>query len=102
MKLNRAGFFALGTLFGFEGIRLLTSKDAKKVYAHCTAGVLRAKDYVLGQATALQENCEDIYEEAKAINEEREQEEEIKAQTEESEKAQEEENGDKKEEDSKQ
>ncbi len=71
MKLKGIGIFALGTLFGLEGIKILSSKDAKKVYAHCTAGVLRAKDNVLDQVTTLQENCTDIYEEAKAINEER-------------------------------
>ncbi len=71
MKWKGIGIFALGTLFGLEGIKLLSSKDAKKVYAHCTAGVLRAKDSVLDQVTTLQENCTDIYEEAKAINEER-------------------------------
>ncbi len=73
MKWKGVGLFALGTLFGLEGIKLLSSKDAKKVYAHCTAGVLRAKDSVLDQVTTLQENCTDIYEEAKAINEERAQ-----------------------------
>lgn len=71
MELKGAGLFALGTVFGLEGIRLLTSKDAKKVYTYCTAGVLRAKDAVLDQITTLQENCTDIYEDAKAINEER-------------------------------
>ncbi len=71
MKLKGIGLFALGTLFGLEGIKLLSSKDAKKVYAHCTAGVLRMKDSVVTHATTLQENCSDIYEEAKAINEER-------------------------------
>lgn len=71
MKLKGLGIFALGTLFGLEGIKVLSSKDAKKVYSHCTAGVLRAKDSVLDQVTVLQENCSDIYEEAKAINEER-------------------------------
>ncbi len=76
MKWKGLGLFALGTLFGLEGIRLLSSKDAKKVYAHCTAGVLRAKDCVLDQVTTLQENCADIYEEAKVINEEREKKEE--------------------------
>ena len=70
-KSKGIGLFALGTLFGLEGIKLLSSKDAKKVYAHCTAGVLRAKDSVIDQVTTLQENCTDIYEEAKAINEER-------------------------------
>lgn len=63
--------FAGGTLFGLWGIKMLCSKDAKKVYTHCTAGVLRAKDYVLNQATSVKENCCDIYEEAKSINEER-------------------------------
>lgn len=63
--------FAGGTLFGLWGIKMLCSKDAKKVYTHCTAGVLRAKDYVMDQATAVKENCCDIYEEAKLINEER-------------------------------
>ena len=77
MKLKGIGLFALGTLFGLEGIKLLSSKDAKKLYAHCTAGVLRAKDSILGQATTLQENCNDIYEEAKVINKERAQKEEV-------------------------
>ena len=71
MKLKGIGLFALGTLFGLEGIKLLSSKDAKKIYAHCTAGVLRAKDAVLDQVTILQENCSDISEEAKEINEDR-------------------------------
>ncbi len=71
MKFKGFGLFVLGTLFGLEGIKVLSSKDAKKVYAHCTAGVLRAKDSVMDQVTTLQENCTDIYEEAKSINEDR-------------------------------
>lgn len=69
--LKEVGLFALGTLFGLEGIKLLSSKDAKKVYSKCAAGVLRAKDCVVDQVTTLQENCTDIYEEAKTINAER-------------------------------
>ncbi len=69
--LKGLGLFALGTLFGLEGIKLLSSKDAKKVYTHCTAGVLRAKDSVLDQVSVLRENCSDIYAEAKQINEDR-------------------------------
>ncbi len=71
MDYKGIGLFALGTIFGLEGIKLLSSKDAKKAYVHCTAGVLRAKESVLNQVTTLQENCNDIYEEAKALNEER-------------------------------
>ena len=70
-SIKKIAVFAAGTAFGSAGFKLLTSKDAKKVYAHCTAGVLRAKDSVLNQVTTLQENCTDIYEEAKAINKER-------------------------------
>ena len=62
-------------MFGTAGIKILSGKDAKKVYTHGTAAVLRAKDMVVEQATVLQENCSDIYEEAKQINEEREAEE---------------------------
>lgn len=71
MSWGKIGIFALGTLFGLEGIKILSSKDAKKVYTHCTAGVLRGKDNVLDQVTILRENCSDIYEDAKAINEEK-------------------------------
>lgn len=63
--------FMGGVLFGSAGIKLLSSKDAKKVYTHTTAAVLRMKDSVMETATILQENCEDILAEAKSINEAR-------------------------------
>ncbi len=75
-KYKKTGLFAAGVLFGTAGIKILTSKDAKKLYTNCTAAVLRAKDCVMKTATTLQENAEDIYEEAKQINEERAAEEE--------------------------
>lgn len=71
MSWSKFGLFLGGVLFGTAGIKILSSKDAKKVYTHCTAAALRAKDVVVDQATVLQENCADIYEGAKAINEER-------------------------------
>ena len=71
MNWGKLGIFAGGVLFGTAGIKILSSKDAKKVYTHCTAAALRAKDTVVDQATVLQENCSDIYEEAKKINEDR-------------------------------
>ena len=70
-KWDKTGLFAAGVLFGTAGIKLLSSKDAKKVYTECTAAVLRAKDCIMKTATNLQENAEDIYAEAKGINEER-------------------------------
>lgn len=65
------GIFAAGVLFGTAGIKVLTSKDAKKLYTNCTAAILRAKSCVMKTATTIQENAEDIYAEAQQINEER-------------------------------
>ena len=70
------GIFAAGVLFGTAGIKILSSKDAKKLYTNCTAAVLRAKKCIMKTVTTVQENCEDIYEDAKSINAEREQNEE--------------------------
>ena len=69
--LAKLGLFAGGVLFGTAGIKILSSKDAKKVYTNCTAAVLRAKECVMNTVTTVQENAGDIYEEAKNINEER-------------------------------
>ena len=69
--------FAGGVLFGSAGIKLLSSKDAKKVYTHTTAAVLRMKDCVMGTVTTVQENAADILASAKDINQERAAREEI-------------------------
>lgn len=74
--LKKTGLFAAGVLFGTAGVKILSSKDAKKVYTNCTAAALRAKDCVMKTATTIQENAEDIYAEALQMNEERAQKEE--------------------------
>lgn len=63
--------FGAGLLAGTAGIKVLSSKDAKKAYTHCTAAVLRAKDQIQTQAAVLKENCDDILADAKEINEKR-------------------------------
>ena len=60
--------FLGGLLVGTAGVKVLSSKDAKKAYTHCTAAALRAKDSVMETVTKIQENAEDIYAEAKQIN----------------------------------
>ena len=65
------GIFAAGVLFGTAGIKILSSKDAKKAYTHGTTAALRAKDFCMKTVAAVQENAEDIYAEAVHINEER-------------------------------
>ena len=52
---KKTGLFAAGVLFGTAGIKILSSKDAKKLYTNCTAAVLRAKEVVLKTATKVQE-----------------------------------------------
>ena len=70
---KKTGIFAAGVLFGTAGIKLLTSRDAKKVYSHGTAAVLRAKDCVMKTVTNVQENASEIYAEAQVVEDEAEE-----------------------------
>ena len=71
MNLKKLGLFAAGTLFGSAGFKLLSSKDAKRVYTNVTAAALRAQESVMTTVTCVRENAGDILADAKAINEER-------------------------------
>ena len=68
MDMKKIGLFAAGVLFGTAGLKVLTSKDAKKAYAQTTAAALRAKESVMTTVTAVRESADDIYAEAQAIN----------------------------------
>ena len=67
--MNKFAAFAGSLLFGTAGLKILSSRDAKKVCVHTTAAVLRAKDCVMAAATSVKEGAEDIYADAKALNE---------------------------------
>ena len=69
--MKHLGLFAAGVLFGTAGLKLLSSKEAKSVYALTTAAVLRAKDCVMQAVTAVREGADDVYADAKAINDRR-------------------------------
>ena len=71
MKWDKIGLFAGGGLFGTAGVKILSSKDAKKAYTHANAAVLRAKECVMTTATTIKENCDDVLADAKEINEQR-------------------------------
>ena len=75
MSIGKLGIFAAGLLFGTAGVKILSSKDAKKVYTHTTAAVLRAKESVMKTVTDVRENAGDILADAKEINEQRKEEE---------------------------
>lgn len=69
MKFSKVvGSFVGGVVFGTAGIAILGSRDAKAVYTHCTAAVLRGKDSVMKTAAVIKENCGDIYADAVEIN----------------------------------
>ncbi len=78
MNLLNAKFLGYGVLLGTAGVKILTSDDAKKVYTHCTAAVMRGVDEVAKVYTSLKENCGDIGVDAKEINEKRAAEKEAK------------------------
>ena len=67
----KSRFLAYGVLLGTAGLKILTSEDAKKVYTHCTAAVMRGVDEAVKTYNTLKENCDDIHEDAKEINEKR-------------------------------
>lgn len=69
--VGKLACFVGGALFGSVGVKLLTSKDAKKAYTHVTAAGLRMKDAAMETVTTLQENAADILASAKDINEDR-------------------------------
>lgn len=69
---KKVALFAAGVLAGTVGTKLLGSGDAKKVYAHTTAAVLRAKDALTNEVSKLVEGAEDVLAEAKEINAQRE------------------------------
>ena len=77
MKLaGKIALFVGGTLFGSAGLKLLGSRDARKVYTHVTAAALHCKDQVMRDVESVQEGCSDILADAKQINAERERAEE--------------------------
>lgn len=64
-----------GFLLGTAGVKLLTSRDAKKFYTHVTAAVMRCGDEIMKTFDTLKENCGDIETDAREINEARKEEE---------------------------
>ena len=68
---EKAALFIGGVLFGSAGLKILSGRDARKVYAHATAATLRCRDEVMKHVELVQEGCSDILEDAKQINEKR-------------------------------
>ena len=71
MNHHKLALFAGGVLFGTAGVKLLSSRDAKRAYTQVTAAALRAKDSVMRTVTTVQENAADVLAAAKDLNEQR-------------------------------
>jgi hypothetical protein len=75
---KKARLLGYGFLLGSAGLKLLASRDAKKLYTHVTAAALRCRDEATKIATSVKENCDDIAAEAKAMNEQRAEEDRLR------------------------
>ncbi|MBR2668763.1 MAG: hypothetical protein IKE36_03090 [Solobacterium sp.] len=75
MNWTKTRFLAYGFLLGSAGLKVLTSKDAKKVYTKITAAGMRCADETLRVVDELRENAGDIAADARQINEDRKREE---------------------------
>lgn len=73
-KVKNANLFMSGLALGTLGLKVLTSKDARKVYANVLAAGLRAKESLMQTAEKVQASGGDILAEAKEINESRSEE----------------------------
>ena len=71
MMQKKLALFLGGVVFGSAGFKVLSSKDAKKVYSQTTAAVLRMKDCTMQTVNKVQEEAGDILADAKEINEQR-------------------------------
>ena len=71
LHYTKIACFVGGALFGYVGIKLLSSKDAKRAYTQVAAAGLRMKDCVMETAASVQENAADILASAKDINDAR-------------------------------
>ena len=52
---KKTGLFAAGVAFGTAGIKVLSSKDAKKVYANCTAAAINEEREAKEQAAEFED-----------------------------------------------
>lgn len=68
---SKARLIGYGFILGTAGVKILSSSDAKRVYTHVTAAVMRGVDETVRIVQNVRENCEDIASEAKAMNEQR-------------------------------
>ena len=63
--LKTPGVFAGGVAFGTVGLKLLSSKDAKKGYSVVLSKLYKAKDEVEGTISNIKQHADDVVADAK-------------------------------------
>lgn len=65
--LKTPGVFAGGVVFGTVGLKLLSSKDAKKGYSVVLSKLYKAKDGVEGTISNIKQHADDVVADAKDL-----------------------------------
>ena len=69
MSWLKARLVAYGFLLGTAGVKMLTSREAKKAYTEVASDGFRCADELMKTVQTVRENCEDIVADARAKNE---------------------------------
>ena len=64
---DKSWILAAGVVIGTAGLKLLTTKEAKKAYVHMAAAGLEVRDYLFDKSSAFRAEVNDIYQKAKEL-----------------------------------
>lgn len=75
---KKSGLFLGGAFFATKGVKILTSKEAKKCYSKALLATFKLKDEVDTVLSKAKQHTEDVYNDAKAKYKKDKKEEELK------------------------
>lgn len=75
---KKSGLFLGGAFFATKGVKILTSKEAKKCYSKALSATFKLKDDVDTVLSKAKQHTEDVYNDAKAKYKKDKKEEELK------------------------
>ncbi|KXB56294.1 DUF6110 family protein [Gemelliphila asaccharolytica] len=75
---KKSGLFLGGAFFATKGVKILTSKEAKKCYSKALSATFKLKDEVDTVLSKAKQHTEDVYNDAKAKYKKDKKEEELK------------------------
>lgn len=75
---KKSGLFLGGAFFATKGVKILTSKEAKKCYSKALSATFKLKDEVDTVLSKAKQHTEDVYNDAKAKYKKDKKEQELK------------------------